>query len=128
MKKLAMVFAIVALTGLSAAVACDKQQQASKNLVAGAETQAKQVTLTGFLTDSYCGAANANTTAKSKQCALSCIKKGAMVQLYANETLYTLDAVDAPDGKVGHKVTVTGMLNEADNTIKVATIERVKKG
>jgi len=126
MKKLLAVLTVVALAGLSAAFACDAEKKASNVVASTAGADLKEVTLVGYLTDSNCGAANAN--AKGRQCALECIKKGAKVQLYAGETLYNLDKVEAPEKKVGFEVRVTGMLDEASNTIKVASIEQVKKG
>ena len=126
MKKLAAVLAVVALLGTPFAVACDKDKENAAVQASATEGSGKEVTLTGYLTDSYCGAANASS--KGKSCALECIKKGAKVQLYANNTLYTLEKVDTVEGKVGVEVKVTGLLDEATNTIKVGTIEAAKKG
>jgi hypothetical protein len=126
MKRFAAVLAVVALVGVPYAAACDKDKQEASLQAAGTEGAGKEVTLTGYLTDSYCGAANAS--AKGKSCAIDCIKKGAKVQLYANNTLYTLDKADAIESKIGIEVKVTGMLDEATNTIKVGSIETVKKG
>ena|SRR5437867_11638780 len=113
MKRLAAVFAVLAVVAAFGAVAGDKQE-------------GKELSLTGYLTDSDCGAANAN--AKGKSCALDCIKKGAKVQLYANEKLYTLDKVDALESKLGVQVKVTGVVDEATSTIKVSSVEPVKQG
>jgi hypothetical protein len=126
MKKLAAVLAVVALLGTPFAVACDKGKEGAATQAVGTDGSGKEVTLTGYLTDSYCGAANAS--AKGKACAIDCIKKGAKVQLYANNTLYTLDKVDTVEGKVGVEVKVTGVLDETTNTIKVGSIETAKKG
>ena len=127
MKKLATVFAVMALVALSAGFACDKDKNANTQ-AAGTDQSAgaREVALTGYLTDSSCGAANAN--AKGKSCALECIKKGAKVQLYANEKLYTLDKSTVADNQLGVPVKVTGTLDEASGTIKVASIEVVKQG
>ncbi|HEU4401944.1 MAG TPA: hypothetical protein VFT43_07545 [Candidatus Polarisedimenticolia bacterium] len=126
MKKLIALFAVFALAALSGAAACDHDKD--KTTAAAPDNGAatlREVSLTGYLTDSYCGAANAN--AKGKGCALDCVKKGAKLQLYSNEKLYNLDKIDSPDSKVGVQVKVTGTLNEATNTIKVASIEQVKQ-
>ena len=124
MKRFAAVFAVLALVALSVAAACDKDKTEQKATVAqGSGT--RDVSLTGFLTDSYCGAANASE--KGKSCALDCVKKGAKLQLYSNEKLYNLDKVEAAEKHVGIQVKVTGTLDEATNTIKVASIEQVKK-
>ena len=124
MKKFAVICAIVVLAGFSVAGACDMEKGAAQAAV-NTDNATKQVSLTGYLTDSNCGKANAH--AEGKNCALKCIKSGAKVQLYANDTLYTLDKVDAPESKLGTEVTVTGLLDEATNVIKVSSIEKAKK-
>jgi len=127
MKKLATLFAVMALVALSAGFACDKDKKTNTQAaVSDQSAGAKEVALTGYLTDSNCGAANAN--AKGKNCAVDCIKKGAKVQLYANEKLYTLDKSSVAENQVGVPVKVTGTLDEATGTIKVASIEVVKQG
>ncbi len=126
MKRLAAVFAILSLVALSGAQACDKDKDAAKQASAPQGTEVKQVSLTGFLTDSHCGADKAN--AKGKHCTLECVKKGAKLQLYSSEKLYNLDKVDSPEAHVGVEVKVTGLLDEATNTIKVESIENITKG
>ena len=127
MKKLATVFALMALVVLSVASACDKDKNVNAQATASDPSAGtKEVALTGYLTDSNCGAANAN--AKGKSCALSCIKKGAKVQLYADEKLYTLDKGSVAEKQLGVPVKVTGTLDEATGTIKVASIELLKQG
>ena len=127
MKKIATVFAVMALVVLSAAFACDKTKNTSTQAaVSNPSGETREVALTGYLTDSNCGAANAN--AKGKGCAADCIKKGAKVQLYANEKLYTLDKTTVAENQLGVPVKVTGMLDESTGTIKVASIEVVKQG
>ena len=123
MKKFATVCAILALVAGTGAWACDKDK--AVNAASGKDSGVvKEVSLTGYLTDSYCGAGNAD--AKGKDCTLACIKKGAKVQLYAQETLYTLDQVASVEKYVGVPVKVTGMLDEGTSTIKVKSIEEVK--
>ncbi len=126
MKRLAAAFAILSLVALSGAVACDKDKDASKQASAPQGTEVRQVSMTGFLTDSHCGADKAN--AKGKHCTLECIKKGAKLQLYSSDKLYTLDKVEAAETHIGVEVKVTGMLDEATNTIKVDSVENVTKG
>lgn len=127
MKRFVSVFAVLALVALSVAVACDKDKNANTQAATSDQpTSTREVALTGYLTDSYCGAANAN--AKGKSCALECVKKGAKVQLYADEKLYTLDKTTVADGQIGVPVKVTGTLDEGTSTIKVASIEVVKQG
>jgi len=125
MKRFAAVCAIVVLAGFSVAGACDMEKGAAQAAV-NTDNATKEVSLVGYLTDSNCGKANAH--AEGKKCALKCIQGGAKVQLYANETLYTLDKVDAPETKLGAEVKVTGLLDEATNVIKVSSIEKIKKG
>ena len=127
MKKFASVLAVVALVALPVAFACDKGKQAGAQAATSDPIGAtREVALTGYLTDSYCGAANAN--AKGKSCAVECVKKGAKVQLYADEKLYTLDKSTVADDQIGVPVKVTGTLDEGTSTIKVAAIEVVKQG
>jgi hypothetical protein len=129
MKRIATVFAVMALVALSASFACDKDKNKNTSTQAAVTDPSggtRDVALTGYLTDSNCGAANAN--AKGKDCAANCIKKGAKVQLYANEKLYTLDQATIADGQLGVPVKVTGTLDESTGVIKVASIELVKQG
>jgi len=127
MKRLAAVLAVMVVVALSAAAACDKDKNAgTQAAVSDQSAGTREVALTGYLTDSYCGAANAN--ANGKGCALHCMKKGAKVQLYANDKLYTLDKTSIAEGQIGVPVKVTGTLDEGTGTIKVASIEAVKQG
>lgn len=124
MKKFLAVCAIAVLAVASGAWACDKGNQAASP-VAEKSGEVKEVSMVGFLTDSYCGANNAN--AKGKGCAIECIKKGAKLQLYADQKLYVLEKVSAPENYLGAEVKVTGMLDEAAGVITVKSIEPVAK-
>ena len=125
MKKLAAAFAVLSLVALSGALACDKDKdQSAKQAAAPKGTEVRQVSMTGVLADSKCGAAGA----QGKHCPLGCVKKGAKLMLYSSDRLYNLDQVDSPEDHVGVEVKVTGTLDEATNTIKVASIENVTKG
>ena len=127
MKKLATIFSMMALVVLSAVAACDKDKNAGARAAASDPAAVtREVALTGYLTDSFCGVANAN--ANGKGCALNCMKKGAKVQLYANDKLYTLDRTSVAEGQLGVPVKVTGTLDEGAGTIRVASIEPVKQG
>ncbi len=109
------------------AAACDKDKNSGTQAAApNGSGPTREVALTGYLTDSNCGAANAN--AKGKGCAAHCIKNGAKVQLLADEKLYTLDKPSIGDGQLGVPVKVTGTLDESTGTIRVASIEVVKQG
>jgi hypothetical protein len=120
MKKLAAVFAVLALVALSAAFACDKEKSGQQ--AAGTQATAKDVTLTGLLTDSRCGA---DSTKAKKSCHHDCMKKGAKLQLVADDKVYILDKVESPESLLGQQVTVTGTLDESTNTITVASIVNV---
>ena len=129
MKRIAAVLAVLALAALPAAFACDKDKTRNTSTQAAVSDPAgatRDVALTGYLTDSNCGAANAN--AKGKGCAAHCIKSGAKVQLFANEKLYTLDRASVAENQLGVPVKVTGSLDESTGVIKVASIELVKEG
>ena len=104
-------------------MACDKENAAVQ--AAAPVVDGKEVVLTGYLTDSHCGKSNAH--ASGKACAVKCMKSGAQVQLLVAETLYTLQKVDSPEAKLGQKVVVTGILDEATKTIRVESIEAAKK-
>ena len=125
MKKILAICAIAVLAVASAAWACDKDKQAASP-VAATSGEVKEVSMVGYLTDSYCGADNAN--AKGKGCAIDCIKKGAKLQLYADQKLYTLEKVSSPEAYLGAQVKVTGMLDVAASVITVKSIEPVKQG
>ena len=84
---------------------------------------AKQSTVEGWITDSFCGKNNAN--AGGKDCVLSCAKKGAKLVLYADGKTFQLSDQKLAMEHVGHEVAVTGSL-DAD-TIKVTKIEAAKK-
>lgn len=84
----------------------------------------KQVKLTGWITDEWCGAKNAN--AEGKQCALDCAKKGSALVLYSDGKTYKLSDQKAALEHVGVEVTVSGSLAE-DGTVKVTAIEETKK-
>ncbi len=123
MKRFVAIAAIFVFAGGAVAVACDKENAAVQ--AAAPVVDGKEVVLTGYLTDSHCGKSNAH--ASGKACAVKCVKSGALVQLLVEETLYTLQEVDSPETKLGQKVVVTGILDEATKTIRVESIEAAKK-
>ncbi len=129
MKRFLAVLAVIVIAVVPYVAACDHDKKAegqASNVSSDAPAEVKQVSLTGYLTDSYCGAANGN--AKGKSCALDCIKKGAKVQLVADGSLYTLEKAAPAEKHFGVEVKVTGALNTATSTIEVASIEPAKKG
>ena len=123
MTKFAAALAVIALLASPVAFACDKDKNAQA--AEFGKGPIKDVVLTGYFTDSNCGASNAN--AKGKNCALKCIKDGAKVQLMADNKLYTIEKLDKPEEVFGFEVKVTGQLDESANVIRVAAIEKVVK-
>jgi hypothetical protein len=126
MKRLAAAFVIFSLAVLPAAVACDKEHGTAAQTAEFGKGPVKDVVLTGYLTDSNCGKANAR--AGGEDCAKKCIKNGAKVQLVADNKTYTLEKVDQVEKHLGHEVKVTGQLDETAGIIRVASIEAVAKG
>lgn len=91
---------------------------------AHAHGQAKEVTMTGWISDANCGAKNAN--AEGAGCAKSCIKGGAAAVLVVDGKVYTIKG----DGKkymdnVGKQVKVTGMVD--GDTIVIKSVEPAGK-
>jgi hypothetical protein len=126
MKKLAAAFVVLSLAFLPAAVACDKEHGTATQSAEFGKGPVKDVVLTGYLTDSNCGAANAHKD--GAECAKKCIKGGAKVQLVADSKTYTLEKVDKVEKHLGHEVKVTGQLDETANIIRVTSIEATAKG
>jgi len=78
----------------------------------------------GWITDEHCGAKGAS--AEHKSCALRCAGRGAAFVLYnpADEKTYKLDDQAAAKEHVGHKVKVTGTIEEG--AIKIESITEVE--
>jgi hypothetical protein len=91
--------------------------------------EAKTVTLTGYITDEWCGQKNAGADAKSADCARECAKKGAALVMFEGDTMYTLADKETAMAHVGSKVRVTGTVDDK-NVVTISKIERVedKKG
>ena len=124
MKRFAAAFAVVALMAAPVAFACDKHKDTQSAQFG--KGPIKDVVLTGYLTDSNCGAANAHKD--GAECAKKCIKGGAKVQLVADSKTYTLEKVDKVEKHLGHEVKVTGQLDETAGIIRVVSIEATAKG
>src|SRR5262245_42478296 len=92
--------------------------------LAGETAKAASTTYTGWITDEWCGAKNAN--ADGKGCALDCFKKGSKLVLYVPETkkIVPLDDQKMASENVGIQVQVTGTMQ--GETLKVSKIEPVK--
>ena len=82
-------------------------------------------TMTGYISDSHCGAkgANENHTA----CASKCAKEKGASYVFVNDTdhkVYNIDAQDKVAAHAGHHVTVKGSV-DGDN-LKLASVEMAK--
>jgi hypothetical protein len=77
----------------------------------------------GWLSDSSCGASNANAEASSRDCAERCIKEGAKPVLVTDGDGKVLQLAGNVDWKthLRHKVKVVGELKGATVTIKSIT-------
>ena len=84
---------------------------------------AKPTEVKGWITDSFCGAKNAN--AEGAGCAKDCYKKGAKLELVADGKTYQLSDQKLAFENIGHEVVVTGTIDK--DTIKVDRIEATKK-
>jgi len=124
MKKFASALAILALVAMPVAFACDKEKNAATTAGFG-KGPIENVVLTGYLTDSNCGAANAN--AEGKDCAAKCIKGGAKVQLVADKKVYTIEKLDNVESHLGHEVKISGQLDTSSNVLRVTSIEKAAK-
>ena len=80
---------------------------------------AQPTMLRGWITDSYCGAKNAN--AEGAACARECHKGGAKLELIADGKAYQLSDQKAALDHLGHEVVVTGTLEK--DAIRVVKIE-----
>jgi hypothetical protein len=111
MKRFVSTFAAVALV-----VACFVPAMAGEAV--------KDVKLTGYITDEWCGKANANE--QGKDCTIACAKKGAALVLFSDGKAYKLSDQKAAMTHVGHEVVVSGSL-DSDGTVKVSSIEKAVK-
>ena len=84
---------------------------------------AKSVELTGYITDVWCGKANAN--AEGAGCAKSCAKKGSDLAIYANGKLYTLDDKETALEHLGSEVVIKGTLTSKDH-VKIVSITKAE--
>ena len=88
-----------------------------------ADTAAQPTTMKGWITDSFCGAKNAN--AAGATCAKDCYKKGAKLELVADGKTYQISDQKAAFEHIGHEVVITGTLDK--DAIKVDKIEAATK-
>jgi hypothetical protein len=88
-----------------------------------ADAPAQPTSVKGWITDSFCGAKNANEAGAT--CARDCYKKGAKLELVADGKVYQLSDQKAAFEHIGHEVVITGTLDK--DTIKVEKIQAAKK-
>jgi hypothetical protein len=87
---------------------------------------AQQVaTFKGEIMDSDCAMMGSHPDPDAKMCTLDCVKMGSKYVLFnaAGKTVYQLDDQKKPAGFAGKKVTVSGTLDKAKNTIHVTDIK-----
>ena len=96
---------------------------AMTSVALAADQAAPPTSVKGWITDSFCGAKNAN--AEGAGCAKDCYKKGAKLELVADGKTYQISDQKAALEHVGHEVVITGTLD--NDTIKVVKIEAAKK-
>jgi bisphosphoglycerate-independent phosphoglycerate mutase (AlkP superfamily) len=84
---------------------------------------AAPTTVQGWITDSFCGANNAN--AAGAKCAKDCYKNGAKLELVADGKTYQLSDQKLAFENIGHEVVITGTIDK--DMIKVEKIEAAKK-
>lgn len=92
-------------------------------VVAPAADAGKTATLKGWITDSFCGAKNANS--EGTGCIKDCYKNGAKLELIADGKAYQLSNQKLAFENVGQEVVITGTLDK--DTIQVETIVAAKK-
>ena len=91
---------------------------AATGAVFAADAAAQPTTMKGWITDSFCGAKNANEAGAT--CARDCYKKGAKLELVADGKTYQISDQKAAFEHIGHEVVITGTFDK--DTIKVDKI------
>ena len=74
---------------------------------------------TGWISDSKCGAKGAS--AEHKDCAVRCVKGGAVAVFVQDNKVLKIDDASKVEGYIGQKVTVTGSVD--GDTIKVESVK-----
>src|SRR5438477_6418428 len=95
---------------------------AATALFAAAMCMAADSTMTGWISDSNCGAKGAN--AKAGECTTKCVKEKGAKYVFVNDAdqkVYVIDAQDKVAAHAGHHVTVKGSV-EGD-TLKLSSID-----
>src|SRR5712664_4956420 len=95
---------------------------AAGTLFAAAMTMGADSSLTGWISDSQCGAKGAN--AKAAECTTKCVKEKGAKYVFVNDAdkkIYAIDAQDQVAGHAGHHVTVKGSVD--GDTLKLTSID-----
>ena len=95
---------------------------AAITLFAAAMSMATDSTMTGWISDSQCGAKGAN--ANAAECTTKCVKEKGAKYVFVNDSdkkVYAIDAQDQVAPHAGHHVVVKG--NVEGDTIKLSGIE-----
>ena len=95
---------------------------AAATLFLAAVSLAADTSLTGWISDSKCGAKGAN--AKAGECTTKCVKEHGAKYVFVNDAdqkVYAIDAQDQVAAHAGHHVTVKG--NVEGDSIKLSAIE-----
>ncbi|HUE54589.1 MAG TPA: hypothetical protein VMO76_02070 [Candidatus Udaeobacter sp.] len=93
-------------------------------LFAGAFAMAADKSLTGWISDSQCGAKGANDKAGTAECTTKCVKEHGAKYVFVNDAdkkVYAVDAQDKVAAHAGHHVTVKGTVE--GETLKLASID-----
>lgn len=114
MKRILGLFAVAILVAAIPTIAGDAEAKAGQ-----------EVQLTGYFTDEWCGAANANE--KGAGCAKACAKKGSAMAILADGKMYKVNDEDKQTAvdNVGQEVVVNGTILE-DGTLKIGKVEKAE--
>jgi hypothetical protein len=97
-------------------------------LFAGALAMAADSSLTGWISDSQCGAKGANDKAGTAECTVKCVKEHGAKYVFVNDAdkkVYVVDAQEKVAEHAGHHVTVKGTVE--GETLKLSSIEMAAK-
>lgn len=92
-------------------------------MASGAAAPASGATMTGFISDSTCGAGNASAKAESRECTKTCLKNGASPVFVSDgdQKVYKLAGKDVK-AHLDYKVKVTGEVK--GDTLTVADVKK----
>ena len=97
-------------------------------LFAGTLALAADSSMTGWISDSQCGAKGANDKPGTAECTVKCVKEHGAKYVFVNDAdkkVYVVDAQDKVAAHAGHHVTVKGTVE--GETLKLATIDMAGK-